>query len=54
MPVSDEYERVVSEWVQKAEDDLTTSVQMLKLGPACPTEIVCFHAQQCVEMILAH
>jgi HEPN domain-containing protein len=40
---------VVGEWVQKAENDLLTAVHTLKLGRTCPTDTVCFHAQQCVE-----
>jgi HEPN domain-containing protein len=41
--------RVVREWVVKAENDLTTAVHTLKLKEKCPTDAVCFHAQQCVE-----
>ena len=41
--------RVIREWVLKAENDLTAAVQLLKLGKRCPADIVCFHAQQCVE-----
>ena len=40
---------VVSEWVQKAENDLVAAVQIFKLGKRAPTDTVCFHAQQCVE-----
>ncbi len=40
---------VVRQWVQKAENDLTTAEHTLKLGPRCPTDTVCFHVQQCVE-----
>ena len=45
-------ELVASEWMQKAENDLTTAVHTLRLGKACPTDTVCFHAQQCVEKYL--
>jgi HEPN domain-containing protein len=44
--------RVVREWAQKAENDLTTAAHTLKLGKRCPTDTVCFHAQQCVEKLL--
>ncbi len=40
---------VIREWLHKAEDDLTAAAQLLKLGQRCPADIVCFHAQQCVE-----
>jgi len=43
---------VVAEWVQKAENDLTTAAHTLKLRAKCPTDTVCFHAQQCVEKYL--
>ena len=35
--------------MEKAEHDLTTAAATLKLGRRCPTDTVCFHAQQCVE-----
>lgn len=41
--------QTVRQWVQKAENDLTTAVHALKLGKDCPTDTVCFHAQQCIE-----
>ncbi len=46
-------ERVLSvlrEWVVKAENDFKNAVHTLKLGVDCPTDTVCFHAQQCVEI----
>ena len=43
---------VVREWVAKADNDLKTAVHTLKLGQECPTDTVCFHAQQCVEKYL--
>ncbi len=43
---------VVREWVQKAENDLKNAVNTLKMGGDCPTDTVCFHAQQCVEKYL--
>lgn len=39
----------LSEWVVKAENDLKNGAHTLKLGRDCPTDTVCFHAQQCVE-----
>lgn len=40
---------VLREWLAKADNDLTTAAHTLTLGEACPTDTVCFHAQQCVE-----
>jgi len=49
LELNDEAVSVVRQWVQKAENDLKTAVHTLKLGAKCPTDTVCFHAQQCVE-----
>jgi HEPN domain-containing protein len=38
--------------VEKAENDLKNATHTLKLGRECPTDTVCFHAQQCVEKYL--
>lgn len=43
---------ILREWIHRAEGDLTTAAHTLRLGRACPTEIVAFHAQQCVEKYL--
>ncbi len=40
---------VIREWLAKADNDLKTAVHTLTLGKACPTDTVCFHAQQCIE-----
>jgi len=40
---------VVREWMEKAENDFKNAAHTLKLGKECPTDTVCFHAQQCVE-----
>jgi HEPN domain-containing protein len=43
---------VVGEWVEKAENDLKNAAHTLKMGANCPTDTVCFHAQQVVEKYL--
>jgi HEPN domain-containing protein len=43
---------VAREWVEKAENDLTTAAHTLKLEAKQPTDTICFHAQQCVEKYL--
>jgi HEPN domain-containing protein len=43
---------VVRQWVAKADDDLLTAAHTIKLGEECPTDTVCYHAQQCVEKYL--
>jgi HEPN domain-containing protein len=40
---------VCREWLHKADNDLANAAHTLKLGKDCPTDTVCFHAQQCVE-----
>ena len=52
MPEADELLSVARQWVQKAENDLKNAAYTLKLGEDCPTDTVCFHAQQCVEKCL--
>src|SRR5262245_60951382 len=52
MRVSKAILAVVREWIVKAENDLKTPAHTLTLGDECPTDTVCFHAQQCVEKYL--
>jgi HEPN domain-containing protein len=52
MPANPETIHVVRQWMEKAENDLKTAAHTLKLGSDCPTDTVCFHAQQCVEKYL--
>ena len=39
----------IREWVEKAENDLKACRQLLRAGSDAPTDVVCYHAQQCVE-----
>jgi HEPN domain-containing protein len=43
---------VCAEWLAKADNDLTNAAHTLKLGDTCPTDTVCYHAQQRVEKYL--
>ena len=52
MPSRDNAAIVAKEWIAKAENDLKNAAHTLKLGADCPTDTVCFHAQQCVEKYL--
>ncbi len=52
MPERDKIAIVAQEWVAKAENDLKNATHTLTLGAECPTDTVCFHAQQCVEKYL--
>lgn len=47
--INEEVLLVVGSWVKKAENDFKNATHTLKLGKNCPTDTVCFHAQQCVE-----
>jgi HEPN domain-containing protein len=49
MPAPKNVIAVLREWLAKADNDLKTAVYTLGLGKDCPTDTVCFHAQQCVE-----
>ena len=53
MPDPENVAAVASEWVNKAENDLKTAAHSLRLGKACPTDTVSFHAQQAVENLKA-
>lgn len=44
--------RAVRQWVEKAEHDLRNAEHTLTLKEDCPSDTVCFHAQQCVEKYL--
>ncbi len=52
MAASDDVLRVVAEWIAKAESDLRTATITLRVQRDCPTDTICFHAQQCVEKYL--
>jgi HEPN domain-containing protein len=44
--------KVVKEWIEKAENDLTNASNTLKMGKYGPMDTICFHAQQCAEKYL--
>ena len=52
MPKPEHVMVVVREWITKAENDLKNAANTLKMGEDCPTDTVCFHAQQCSEKYL--
>ena len=52
LDLDDEVLEVTRQWVAKAESDLKTAAHILRLKVDCPTDAVCFHAQQCVEKCL--
>lgn len=43
----------ITQWVGKADGDFTAATHLLGLpDDQCPFDVVCFHAQQCVEKYL--
>lgn len=52
MPKPEDIVLVIREWVGKAENDLKNAANTLLMGEDCPTDTVCFHAQQCSEKYL--
>lgn len=52
MNVSPDKLHWIQQWVIKAENDLKAAEHLLTLKDDCPTEVVCFHAQQGVEKYL--
>lgn len=51
MPDNERIKAVAQEWMAKANNDLRSASYLLKMKD-CPTDTVCFHAQQCVEKAL--
>ena len=51
MPDNDNITIVAREWMAKADNDLRSGTFLLKMKD-CPTDTVCFHAQQCIEKSL--
>jgi HEPN domain-containing protein len=52
LDLDDEVLEVARQWVGKAENDLKNATHTVRLRTDCPTDTVCFHAQQCVEKYL--
>lgn len=52
MPDPEDLIAIVHAWVRKAENDLKNATLTLRSDEDCPTDTVCFHAQQCVEKYL--
>ena len=52
MTATDDNLFILRSWVEKAENDWINATHTLKLEKNCPTDTVCFHAQQCVEKYL--
>lgn len=42
----------VRAWIRKAENDFNAACLLMAAGKDCPSDGVCFHAQQCVEKYL--
>ena len=49
MPAPNPLILVIREWLRKADNDLRNAAHTLTIGVDCPTDTVCFHAQQCIE-----
>lgn len=52
MPPREHILRVVREWTDKAESDLRAGDCLLSADPEDFAQVICFHAQQCVEKYL--
>jgi HEPN domain-containing protein len=49
MSEANEILAIARDWVQKGENDLKNAIHTVGMRKDCPTDTVCFHAQQCVE-----
>jgi len=45
----DDILNIVSQWIQKAENDFKNAQHTLGMGADCPYDTICFHAQQGAE-----
>lgn len=45
-------ERLVEEWIYKAEEDFESAIVLMRKRKKPVPDVVCFHAQQCVEKYL--
>ena len=45
-------DRLVKEWIKKAEEDYAGALHLMKRKKGALHSLVCFHAQQCVEKYL--
>lgn len=52
LDLDDEVLIVARQWVAKAESDLKNAAHTVRIRMDCPTDTVCFHAQQCAEKYL--
>ena len=52
LPVPEPVSRVVAQWVQKADADFLSALQLLRARDARVAGSICFHAQQRVEKYL--
>lgn len=52
LPTNDEALQVARQWIDKAEHDFISARHLLTLKRNCPTDVVCFHVQQCIEKYL--
>jgi HEPN domain-containing protein len=52
MPSPEHIRQVIGEWIEKAEHNLKAAYYLLDHGEDYLADMVCFHAQQVVEMYL--
>ncbi|MEK7993458.1 MAG: HEPN domain-containing protein [Planctomycetota bacterium] len=43
---------LITQWIEKAEEDYKNAEYTLTLEEDCPVSTVCFHSQQCIEKYL--
>jgi len=47
-------EKLVKEWIYKAEEDFEAAILLARKKRKSVPDVVCFHAQQCIEKYLRH
>ena len=44
--------KIVKEWINKAEQDYTTSITLIRKRSISVYDVICFHCHQCIEKYL--
>lgn len=52
MAESSTHDKIVKEWIAKAEQDYVTSKTLLRRRTLSVYDVICFHSQQCIEKYL--
>lgn len=52
MPLTEQHKRIIRQWIERAEEDLTLAKHAFTLSSGIPYRLIAYHAQQCAEKYL--